>query len=240
MHTRIPDVGEEEQPGVHASQAVTPVDEVVAAAEHFGAAVVARVHQADMRIGRHQRLVIAALESEIRLAELATARQRCALGLRPAYDPLLLTSFLRFRLRRPRPLGLWFGQRIDCVRQLLDLGLGELVVGLESIAFPLSVEQRMHRRELGRDLAIELRILVLEQRVESVEAYVCALDVAWKSHRSLRDQYSSSPVSSRSPASPAGHSLLRTAAAPRWSRSRNQKLRTVPGYHHRPCRACMR
>ena len=47
-----------------------------------------------MGIGRHQRFAIAALESEIRLAELTAARQRSALGLRPTDDPLLLTQGL--------------------------------------------------------------------------------------------------------------------------------------------------
>ena len=45
LGTRVADVGKEEQPGVHPAQAVTPIHEVVAPAEHFGSGIVARVHQ---------------------------------------------------------------------------------------------------------------------------------------------------------------------------------------------------
>src|SRR5215207_9039489 len=71
LGTRVADVGKEEQPGVHPAQAVAPIDEVVAPAEHFGSAVVARVHQTYVRIGRHNWLLVAACEIEVRLAELA-------------------------------------------------------------------------------------------------------------------------------------------------------------------------
>ena len=91
---RVPDVGEEEQSGVQPAQTVAPVHEVVAAAQHLGAAVMVRMHHPYVRIGGDQRLTVAALDVEIRLAELAAARHRCPLGLCPADDPLLLTQRL--------------------------------------------------------------------------------------------------------------------------------------------------
>jgi hypothetical protein len=70
----IPNIGEEEKSSVQPAEAVTPVDEVVAAAQHLGAPVVCRVHHAYVRIGRDDRLIVTALDCEIRLAELTAAR----------------------------------------------------------------------------------------------------------------------------------------------------------------------
>jgi hypothetical protein len=92
--TRVADVSQEKQPGVQASQAVASVDEVVAPPQHFGAAVVARMHHTDVRIGRHQRFPIAALKTEVRMAEFGAARQGRTFGLRPADHPLLFTQRL--------------------------------------------------------------------------------------------------------------------------------------------------
>jgi hypothetical protein len=71
--TRVAQEGKEEQSGVHAAQAITAVHEVVTPAEHFGAAIAARAHEAYVRIGCHQWPLIAALEIEVWLAELAAA-----------------------------------------------------------------------------------------------------------------------------------------------------------------------
>src|SRR5207342_2588581 len=77
-------------------------------------------------------------------------------------------------------LGRWLRERIDCVGQLLDLGLGQFVVRLEAVAVSLGVEQRLHCGELRGDLGVEVRILLLEQRTESLEADPGALNVGLK------------------------------------------------------------
>ena len=68
-------------------------------------------------------------------------------------------------------------QGVHGIRQLLDLRLTELVVGLEAITFPLRVEQCLHGRELFSNLALEGRISLPEQGTKSLEGHQRALDI---------------------------------------------------------------
>ena len=61
--SRVADVGDEEQPGVQPADRVGAVDEVVAAPQHPGAAVLVGVDDPDVGVDRDDRLVVAARAS---------------------------------------------------------------------------------------------------------------------------------------------------------------------------------
>src|SRR4029453_18417365 len=76
LGVRVALVGQEEQAGVQAAQPVRAVHEVVAAAQHAGVVVHARVGQADVRLRRDPRMVVLAARPEVELVELAPASEK--------------------------------------------------------------------------------------------------------------------------------------------------------------------
>src|SRR6188472_4565956 len=85
-------------------------------------------------------------------------------------------------------------QGVHGIRQLLDLRLTELVVGLGAITFPLRVEQCLHGRELSAIWLSRAGSLSRSRGRSPLKATSAPSILAWKSHRSVPDQYSSSPV----------------------------------------------
>jgi hypothetical protein len=87
---RVPLVRDEEQPRVEPPQPVRAVDEVVAAPEQAGPAVLVRVGQPHVRDLGYDRRAVGALDVEVDLVELVLPAQRRAGALGPPDDRLLL------------------------------------------------------------------------------------------------------------------------------------------------------
>ncbi len=168
--SRVADVGQEEQPGVEATQAGTAVDEVVATTQHLDAVVEGRMRHPDVRAV----LAISGtppwpLQGEIRIAELGAAGQRRPFGLRPSDHGFLLLQRLPvphldvhvdpagYQIRaavQPGRRRLGTGRHPDVAvhgRRLLGLDVGGAVLEAEQVA-----RGRLPGRGRGRPAEAEL------------------------------------------------------------------------------------